>query len=200
MPAPSRKRFSAKGRAPFHFHFPSHSPARTGREKEGPLPPAGREREREGREFSLHPATLSRRAFCLLPLLALPLPLACLAADALSFNELYASIGVLGIRYSERALSLKEKKVRLRGFMAPPLKPESRFFVLTREPVAVCPFCASDAEWPVDIVVIYLKKTLVPVNFQQAIEVEGRLEIGSWTDPETRFVSQVRLINAHIAR
>jgi hypothetical protein len=140
----------------------------------------------------------SRRAFLLLPLLALPCVPA-RAGETLSFDGLYASIGVLGIRYSERALSLKGKAVRMRGFMAPPLKPESRFFVLTREPVAVCPFCASDAEWPVDIVVIYLKETLAPVDFQQRIAVEGRLEIGSWTDPDTGFVSQVRLVDADIA-
>ena len=140
----------------------------------------------------------SRRAFLLLPLLALHVPARARAAETLSFDGLYASIGVLGIRYSERALSLKGKTVRMRGFMAPPLKPESRFFVLTREPVAVCPFCASDAEWPVDIVVIYLRKTLVPVDFQRRIAVEGRLEMGSWTDPDTGFVSQARLVDADI--
>ena len=45
----------------------------------------------------------------------------------------------------------------MHGYMAPPLKPESRFFVLTREPLALCPFCQSDAEWPADIVVVYLE-------------------------------------------
>jgi hypothetical protein len=139
----------------------------------------------------------SRRSFLRLFLLALPCVPA-LAAETPSFDGLYESIGVLGIRYSRRALSLRGKTVRMRGFMAPPLKPESRFFVLAREPVAVCPFCASDAEWPVDIVVVYLKKTLVPVDFQRRIAVEGRLEIGSWTDPHTGFVSQVRLIDADV--
>ena len=120
------------------------------------------------------------------------------ASERLTFDGLYESIGVLGIRYSERALLLRNKEVRMRGFMAPPLKPESKFFVLTREPVAVCPFCASDAEWPVDIVVVYLKKTLAPVDFQKRISVEGRLEIGSRTDPDSGFVSQVRLVDADI--
>lgn len=137
---------------------------------------------------------LSRRTFLCLPLLALPGP--GWAAEALSFEGLYQTVGVLGIKYSERALGLRGKSVRMRGYMAPPLKPESRFFVLTREPVSVCPFCASDAEWPVDIVVVYLAKTLKPVSFSQRIEVEGRLEIGSWTDPQTGFVSQVRLVDA----
>ncbi len=117
----------------------------------------------------------------------------------LSFDSLYKSVGVLGTQYSERAKLLKGKSVRMRGFIAPPLKPESRFFVLTREPVAVCPFCASDAQWPSDIVVIYLKATLAPVNFSRRIEVTGKLEMGSWTDPETGFVSQVRIIDAEVS-
>lgn len=147
--------------------------------------------------------SISRRRFLhhialLSPLLALSRFAA--AQEILTFDGLYQSIGVLGIKYSERALRLRGQPVRLRGYMAPPLKPESKFFVLTREPVAVCPFCASDAEWPVDIVVIYLKQTLTPINFSQRIEAEGRLEIGSWTDPQTGFVSQVRLVDAEIHR
>jgi hypothetical protein len=127
-----------------------------------------------------------------------------LAADNISldsrltFESLYKSVGVLGIQYSDQAKALKGKEVRMRGYMAPPLKPESSFFVLTREPVSVCPFCASDAQWPVDIVVIYLKGTLAPVNFSQRIEVRGTLEMGSWTDPHTGFVSQVRIVDAEV--
>ncbi len=117
----------------------------------------------------------------------------------LSFETLYKSVGVLGTQYSERAKLLKGKEVRMRGYMAPPLKPESKFFVLTREPVAVCPFCSSDAQWPSDIVVIYLKGTLAPINFSRRIEVAGKLEMGSWTDPDTGFVSQVRIVDAEVS-
>lgn len=145
-----------------------------------------------------------RRAF-LLSALASVVPLA-RAEDAISvdtlltFDSLYKSVGVLGIQYSEQAKALKGKEVRMRGYMAPPLKPESKFFVLTREPVAVCPFCASDAQWPVDIVVIYLRDTLAPVDFSRRIEVTGTLEMGSWTDPQTGFVSQVRVVNAKVSK
>lgn len=145
-----------------------------------------------------------RRAFLLLPL-ACVVPLA-RAVDAISidtrltFDTLYKSVGVLGIQYSEQAKALKGKEVRMRGYMAPPLKPDSKFFVLTREPVAVCPFCASDAQWPVDIVVIYLQDTLAPVDFSRRIEVTGTLEMGSWTDPQTGFVSQVRMVNAKVSK
>ncbi len=118
----------------------------------------------------------------------------------LSFDTLYKSVGVLGIQYSERAKLLKGRSIRMRGYMAPPIKPESKFFVLTREPVAVCPFCSSDAEWPVDIVVIYLKGVLGPVSFSQRIEVAGKLEMGSWTDPQSGFVSQVRIVDAEVSK
>jgi hypothetical protein len=138
-----------------------------------------------------------RRRFLFLAAAWLAVPHA-QAAETLGFDTLYKSIGVLGIQYSDRALALRGQTVRLRGYMAPPLKPESRFFVLTREPVAVCPFCASDAEWPVDIVVVYLKDALAPVDFNRRVEATGRLEIGSWTDPHTGFVSQVRLVDADV--
>jgi hypothetical protein len=116
----------------------------------------------------------------------------------LTFESLYKSVGVLGIVYSDQAKALKNKEVHMRGYMAPPLKPESKFFVLTREPVAVCPFCSSDAQWPVDIVVVYLRETLAPTNFSRRIEVTGTLEMGSWTDPQSGFVSQVRIVNAQL--
>lgn len=118
------------------------------------------------------------------------------ASELLSFDGLYASNTVLGLKFAERTLTLKGQTVRLRGYMAPPLKPESKFFVLTREPVAICPFCSSDTEWPVDIVVIYASKTVIPTNFSERIEVEGRLEVGSFIDPDTGFVSQLRIRDA----
>lgn len=115
------------------------------------------------------------------------------AAELLSFDALYKSNTVLGLKFADRTLELKGSRVRLRGFMAPPLKPESDFFVLTREPVAVCPFCSSDGEWPVDIVVVYVGKNVIPGNPSERIEVEGTLEVGGFIDPQSGFVSQLRL-------
>jgi hypothetical protein len=118
------------------------------------------------------------------------------APPALTFEELYSAFGVLGMTVSDRVRELTGKRVRMRGFMAPPLKAEADFFVLTSIPMALCPFCSSDADWPSDIVVVYLgqKQTFVQVN--ATIEVEGLLEYGSWTDPETGFVSLLRLADA----
>ena len=118
------------------------------------------------------------------------------ATETLTFDDLYASSGVLGLKFSTRLLSLMGKPVAIQGFMAPPLKAESNFFVLTREPVALCPFCSSDADWPSDIVVVYLRKAASPTKYSDPLAVTGTLEVGSWTDPENGFVSQVRLVDA----
>ncbi|MDR3435967.1 hypothetical protein [Telmatospirillum sp.] len=120
--------------------------------------------------------------------------------EALTFDGLYKSFGVRGLEFSDRLLSLKDSIVSMKGYMAPPLKAESHFFVLTREPMALCPFCQSDAEWPLDIVVIYLDGTAPLVSAGDPITVHGRLQVGSWTDPETGFVSQVRIVDAAFRR
>ena len=134
-------------------------------------------------------ARLPRRALLALPLLATPAR----AAERLLFDELYAGWRVTGLVFSDRAKSLVGKPATMAGFMAPPLKAEANFFVLTREPLSMCPFCSSDADWPPDIVVAYLKREAAPTAPNAVIEVTGRLELGSWTDDATGFVSQVRL-------
>ena len=122
------------------------------------------------------------------------------AEGRISFGELYSSFGVLGLTFSDKITELAGQQVAMRGFMAPPLKAEADFFVLTAVPVSLCPFCSSDADWPDDIVVVYLDRAQ---TFEQAngqIEVTGRLEVGSWTDPETGFVSLLRIVGAGFRR
>ncbi|GEO83523.1 hypothetical protein [Ciceribacter naphthalenivorans] len=119
-----------------------------------------------------------------------------LAGSVLTFDELYGKVSVLGLEFSDKVKQLTGQTVSMRGFMAPPLKAEAAFFVLTEVPMALCPFCSSDSDWPDNIVVVYLdaKQTFVQPSSQ--IEVTGTLEMGSWTDPETGFVSLLRLRNA----
>lgn len=133
---------------------------------------------------------------------ALLLPAAAQAAapERLGFDELYGTWSVTGLRFSEKVTRLAGGSVTMRGYMAPPLTAEAIFFVLTREPMAMCPFCSSDAEWPPDIVVVYLRRRALPLDPSQRIEVTGRLETGSWTDAESGFVSQLRLKDASFAR
>lgn len=114
----------------------------------------------------------------------------------LSFPELYSKIGVLGLEISPRVKELVGQTVSMQGFMAPPLKAEANFFVLTEIPMAICPFCSSDADWPSNIVVVYMedKTTFAPPSIP--ILTTGTLEFGSWTDPETGFVSLLRIRDA----
>ena len=121
----------------------------------------------------------------LLMAVAIALPATAYALDvaSLQFDQLYKSFGVRGYEFSDTLMVLKDNPVAMRGYMAPPLKPESHFFVLTGQPLALCPFCQSDADWPADIVV-----------------VSGKLDVGSWTDPETGFVSQIRIVDASFRR
>ncbi|UHS57947.1 hypothetical protein HRR99_14945 [Agrobacterium vaccinii] len=118
------------------------------------------------------------------------------APSPLTFDEMYGKIGVLGLEFSEKLKALTGKEIRMKGFMAPPLKAEAAFFVLTEIPMALCPFCSSDSDWPDNIVVVYLSEKQTFVQPSTTIEVTGMLERGSWTDPETGFVSLVRIRDA----
>ena len=140
---------------------------------------------------------LRRRALLAVPLLAAG---RASAAERLRFDELYGAWEVIGLRFSDRAKGLAGSIATMAGFMAPPLKADADFFVLTREPLSMCPFCSSDAQWPPDIIVAYLKREAQPTAPNEVIEVTGRLELGSWTDPGSGFVSQARLRDASFRR
>ena len=141
---------------------------------------------------------LTRRLLLALPLL----PGAARAGDAagITFDGLYESFGVTGLVFAARLKALAGSPVAITGFLAPPLKAESRFFVLTREPLAICPFCQSDADWPLDIVVVTLRRAASMPPAGARLTVTGRLGLGGWTDPETGFVSQIRITDAQLAR
>jgi hypothetical protein len=44
--------------------------------------------------------------------------------------------------------------------------------------------------------VIYLKGAAAMRGGGDPVAASGRLEVGSWTDPETGFLSQVRIVDA----
>jgi hypothetical protein len=102
--------------------------------------------------------------------------------------------------FSDYALSFEGKRIAVSGFMAPPLKAESNFFVLTKKPMAVCPFCEKEADWPDDILAIYAKRVVNVEPFNVRIVVRGRLDLGPMTDQDTGFVSRVRLVDAVFER
>ena len=93
------------------------------------------------------------------------------AADRVTFADLWSE----GAEFSDRAKSLAGKTVEMRGYMAPPLKPEVEFYVLTSTPMATCPFCDSSATWPQDIVLVMLARPLKAQSNARPVSVSGVL-------------------------
>ena len=135
---------------------------------------------------------LSRRSMlglaCLAPFAALPAR----AAELVTFTALT----VADDQYTEKARKLAGTMVEMHGYMAPPLKPEIDFFVLTSLPTAICPFCDAAASWPDDIVLVNLSRPVRALAYDRLLDVSGTLEIGTYTDEATGFVSLVRLRDA----
>jgi len=124
-------------------------------------------------------------------------PIGVAAAPArMSFADLYARFGIL----SDEALALTGAEIEMRGYMAPPLKPEVTFFVLTKLPMSVCPFCESEAQWPDDIVLVRSAGAIEVVRYTELIRVVGTLETGKAVDAETGFLSLVRIVDARYER
>ena len=137
-------------------------------------------------------SVLSRRSMLGLACLA---PFAALPADAAELVT-FADITVADDQYTDKARKLAGKLVEMRGYMAPPLKPEIDFFVLTSLPTAICPFCDAAASWPDDIVLVRLSRPVRALAYDRLLNVSGVLEIGIDTDAATGFVSLVRLRDA----
>lgn len=136
---------------------------------------------------------LSRRSLialgCLAPFASLPAR----AAELVTFPDLAVAGGE---GYTDKARKLAGKTVEMRGYMAPPLKPEIDFFVLTSLPTAICPFCDAAASWPDDIVLVQLSRPVRALAYDLLLDVSGTLDIGEYTDAKTGFVSLVRLNEA----
>lgn len=114
-------------------------------------------------------------------------------AEELSFDEIYSGYSADGLTFSDKTLSLEGGTVTVSGYMAPPLTPTIHFFVLTEVPMSVCPFCSSDADWPDNIIVVKVDDPITALPYDTPITVTGTLGIGSETDEETGFVSQLRV-------
>lgn len=119
-------------------------------------------------------------------------------AASLDFSDMYSGASSEGLVFSDTLNSLNGSKVTMTGFMAPPLKPSINFFVLTETPMAVCPFCSTDADWPYNMVVVYVNGSVDALPYDQEVTVTGTLDLGSYMDGDTGFVSQVRLLEATV--
>jgi hypothetical protein len=113
---------------------------------------------------------------------------------AINFKEFYDGYDMRrGLILSDKLVSLDGQSVVMEGYMAPPLKANLDFFVLTRIRLAICPFCSSDADWPNDIALIYAPENKIVSPTQLPVRVTGHMEVGSSLDYESGMVSLVRI-------
>ena len=145
-----------------------------------------------GRPGLYHWGMLTRRTALIAATLA-PWPA---RSATLGFGGLYGSTTADGVQLTPGARALVGQRVTIPGFMAPALKPDADFFVLTRTPMSTCPFCTSGSDWPVDIVFVRLAHASDAIEPSYAITATGTLEWGARVDEETGFVSLVRLTDA----
>ncbi|ULB12281.1 hypothetical protein ORIO_21045 (plasmid) [Cereibacter azotoformans] len=136
-----------------------------------------------------------RKLLALLPLPLLATPLRA-AEDPVRLRDLYNK----DLSFSPLAMSREGRRMAARGFMAPPLRANSVFFVLTNRPMAVCPFCEPGMPWPDDILAVRARRVVDVVPFNVPIVAEGLLELGDHVDPELGFYSRVRLTDATFRR
>lgn len=117
--------------------------------------------------------------------------------EPLDFDEIFASIGVLGHTFSPRLAALDGQTVRMRGYLAPAGHGDSGVLVLTRAPVAPCSDCGGGHDFPDDTVFVFPAGGARP-RFApgREIAVEGVLEHGSLRLPEAEATSLVRLREA----
>lgn len=112
---------------------------------------------------------------------------------AITFDEFYDGFNMrTGLLLSDKLVSLDGQRVVMEGYMAPPLKPELDFFVLTRIRLSFCPFCTTGSDWPDDIALIYMNNDTTTVTLNP-VRVTGQMEIGMSVDQETGMVSLVRI-------
>lgn len=101
---------------------------------------------------------------------------------------------------SALAQSLEGTQVLVTGYMAPPPQDGGSFFVLVRLPLSACPFCDPELDWPDHVLAVYTKRPVRPKPFNVLLSVRGTLKLGQYEDPDTGFVSRIRLLNASYVR
>jgi hypothetical protein len=112
---------------------------------------------------------------------------------SISFDEFYDGYNLrTGLVLSDKLVSLDGQNVVMDGYMAPPLKPELDYFVLTRIRLAFCPFCTNASDWPDDIALVYMGDQTTTAT-QYPVRISGRMEVGASVDEETGMVSLVRI-------
>jgi hypothetical protein len=112
----------------------------------------------------------------------------------ITFDEFYDGYNLrTGLILSQKLLSLDGQMIIMEGYMAPPLKPQLDYFVLTRVRLAFCPFCSNASDWPDDIALVYMPENKTILATTAPVRIIGRIEVGTSVDQETGMVSLVRI-------
>jgi hypothetical protein len=112
----------------------------------------------------------------------------------LRFNEFYSpNSSAINLQFSDKLKGANNRQIKINGYMAPPLKPNLDFFVLTRIRLAACPFCSTAADWPEDILLVTMPDGKTVKQIEEPITLVGKLEIGEAVDSKTGFFSLLRV-------
>lgn len=123
------------------------------------------------------------------------------AQTPLPFGTFHARVVQGGLDYAPVLLEHDGRRVEIVGYMAPPLKPRVTWFMLTRFPMETCPYCSDGADWPPDVVLVYVddRVRVDAVPFTDLLRVVGTLELGVAHDVEAGL-SLIRLVDARVER
>lgn len=117
--------------------------------------------------------------------------------ESLDFDDLFASVGVLGHTFSDRLVALDGKAVRMTGYLAPADHGVGRVLVLTRVPVAPCSECGGGHDFPDDAVFVLPAEEFRPTFAPgREITVAGILEHGTLAIPGVEATTLIRLRDA----
>lgn len=119
------------------------------------------------------------------------------AEDALPLDlaTLYETDGSGGLNFAPHVLAAVSRLVVVTGYVAPHLQPGAPFHLVSHIPLSACPHCLGNRTLPKGTVAFY------PLRANGAsyepgadpVALKGYLELGAKVDPQTGFVTTIRL-------
>lgn len=103
---------------------------------------------------------------------------------------------------TDLARQLDGTQIETFGYMTPPLPGGNAFlinlsfFVMAGEPMATCPACETPDEFPGNILLVVTEGPFRPIPFWKMITTTGTLRVGEYVDPDTSYLTLLRLENA----
>lgn len=125
-----------------------------------------------------------------------PLSKALGAEDALPLDlaSLYQTDGG-GLDFAPHVLAAASRLVIVTGYVAPHLQPGAPFHLVSHVPLSACPHCLGNRTLPKGTAAFYpLKENGASYSpGADPVSLKGYLELGAKVDPQTGFVTTIRL-------